>query len=122
VTVEAPIFIHYVYDMARAIGFYRSVFNVELDEHTPGWSTLRFPGFHLALHILGPGHEEEAPIPHAGLNLQVDDLVVFQQKIEEAGGRMTELREPVPHVPVRLGSFVDTEGNGFELRQPAPVT
>jgi predicted enzyme related to lactoylglutathione lyase len=31
---------------------------------------------------------------------------------------MIELREPQPHVPVRIAAFRDSEGNGFKLRQP----
>ena len=37
--------------------------------------------------------------------------------IERLGGQMLELREPDAGVPVRVGTFRDCEGNGFELRQ-----
>jgi predicted enzyme related to lactoylglutathione lyase len=41
----------------------------------------------------------------------------MQVVIEKNGGKMTELREPGPGVPVRVATFRDPEGNGFELRQ-----
>ena len=67
---------------------------------------------------LAPRIEQpEAPLPHAGLNLLVDDIEAVQRDIERLGGRLVELREPGGGVPVRVASFVDCEGNGFELRQ-----
>ncbi|MEM7078031.1 MAG: VOC family protein [Pseudomonadota bacterium] len=113
---RAPYFIHYVRDMQRAIAFYRAAFGAPLTTESPGWSTLGFEGFTLALHILSDGHDDR-PMPNAGLNLLVDDIEAMQQHIEAAGGRLSELREPDDFVPVRVASFVDSEGNGFELRQ-----
>jgi len=116
-----PIFIHYVYDMARARQFYESVFDVSSSFASSGWSTLNFGSFELALHILSPGHVDEAPLPHAGLNLEVDLIEQMQALIEGSGGKMTELREADPNVPVRVATFRDPDGNGFELRQQVGV-
>ena len=67
---------------------------------------------------LAPRMEQpEGPLPHAGLNLLVDSIEEVQRDIERLGGRLIELREPGGGVPVRVASFVDCEGNGFELRQ-----
>ncbi|MGE0622451.1 MAG: VOC family protein [Pseudomonadales bacterium] len=112
-----PIFIHYVHDMDRARRFYESVFEVSPSFTSGGWTTLNFGSFELALHILSAGNTEEAPIPHAGLNLEVDRIEDLQQRIERSGGKMSELREADARVPDRVATFVDTEGNGFELRQ-----
>ena len=111
-----PIFIHYVHDMNRARNFYKLVFDVESSFESPGWSTLNFGSFELALHILGPG-DDENPMPHAGLNLEVQLIDDMQSIIETNGGHMIILREPVPNVPVRVATFTDPDGNGFELRQ-----
>lgn len=111
-----PYFIHYVRNMEQAIAFYNGVFDVHVSFTSPGWSTLDFEGFTLALHILSDGHDDQ-PIPNAGLNLLVDDIEDLQTRIEAAGGTLTELREPDDFVPVRVASFVDGQGNGFELRQ-----
>lgn len=111
-----PIFIHYVHDMERAIEFYQKVFEVETLSVSPGWSTLDFEQFQLALHILGTD-DDEHPMPHAGLNVEVDLIEDRQVVIEENGGVLVWLREPNAFVPVRVASFTDSEGNGFELRQ-----
>lgn len=114
---RSPIVIHYVNDMKRSITFYRTVFNVDPSFESPGWTTLDFHAFELALHILSPQEHDEAVIPHAGLNLLVDNIEQMQIAIESVGGRLVELREPSGGVPVRVASFKDSEGNGFELRQ-----
>ena len=117
-----PIVIHYVYDMARAINFYSSIFDVQASFESPGWTQLDFGGIEVALHILYPNSKEpEAPLPHAGLNLEVDNIEAMQQEIERCGGELTELREPEGGVPVRVATFRDCEGNGFELRQQPDV-
>lgn len=113
-----PIVIHYVRDMERAKRFYTGVFQVSATFESPGWTTLDFGAIELALHILYPqSQESEAPLPHAGLNLEVNDIERLQQDIERLGGKMLELREPEGGVPVRVATFRDSEGNGFELRQ-----
>ena len=112
-----PIFIHYVHDMGRARRFYESVFNVSPSFSSGGWTTLNFGSFELALHILYPGEMDEAALPHAGLNLEVDRIEEMQASIEHNGGAMIELREADSSVPDRVATFRDPEGNGFELRQ-----
>jgi predicted enzyme related to lactoylglutathione lyase len=113
-----PIVIHYVHDMDRAKEFYVSAFDVQPLSESPGWTTLDFGPIELALHILYPtSSEPEAPIPHAGLNLEVDNIEEIQAVIEEKGGALVELREAQGGVPVRVATFRDSEGNGFELRQ-----
>lgn len=114
-----PIFIHYVHRMDRARDFYESVFGVTPSFASGGWTTLDFGAFHLALHILAPGHTDEAPLPHAGLNLEVDSIEAFRSRIEQYGGELTELREANSRVPDRVATFRDPDGNGFELRQRA---
>ena len=114
---SSPIFIHYVHDMDRAIQFYRQVFDVTPSFESAGWSTLDFESFELALHILSPGHDDESVMPHAGLNMAVASLDEMRDSIRECGGTMVWLREPEPHIPERIASFSDTEGNRFELRQ-----
>src|SRR5262249_49622349 len=97
--------------------FCETVFGVSPSFSSKGWTTLRFESFELALHILSPSNEEEGPLPHAGLNLEVDLIEEMQTIIETNGGLMTELREATRNVPDRVSTFRETEGNGFELRQ-----
>jgi predicted enzyme related to lactoylglutathione lyase len=110
-----PLVIHYVYDMDRAKKFYTEVFQVQPNFESPGWTTLDFGSIELALHITHP--DSESPLPHAGLNLEVDKIEEIQAEIERLGGQLTELREPDDFVPVRVATCRDSEGNGFELRQ-----
>ena len=112
-----PIVIHYVHDMKRATTFYTEVFQVVPAFESPGWTTLDFGAIQLALHILPQSGDAEGPLPHAGLNLEVDSIEEMQDDIERLGGRLLELREPDAGVPVRVATFRDCEGNGFELRQ-----
>jgi predicted enzyme related to lactoylglutathione lyase len=112
-----PIIIHYVHDMQRAIRFYRDVLGLDLDQESPGWTTLRCGDALVALHILAP-RMEEAPLPHAGLNLQVDDLDAAVEEAKTAGAQLrSAIREAGGGVPVRLAELRDPDGNGFELRQ-----
>lgn len=113
-----PMVIHYVHEMERAKAFYCSVFEVKPSFESPGWTQLDFGAIELALHILQPSSKDpEAPLPHAGLNMEVNNIEELQADIERLGGRLLELREPQGGVPVRVASFQDCEGNGFELRQ-----
>jgi predicted enzyme related to lactoylglutathione lyase len=122
VKARNPIVIHYVHDMERAKKFYTSTFDVEPTFESPGWTQLDFGAIEVALHILTPGAtDSEAPLPHAGLNLEVDDIEALQADIERLGGKLVELREPQGGVPVRVATFKDCEGNGFELRQNPQV-
>ena len=111
-----PIVIHYIHDMDRAKAFYTISFDVKPSFESSGWTTLDFGGIELALHILSQG-ETEGPLPHAGLNLEVDSIEEIQADIESLGGQLIELREAEGGVPVRVATFRDCEGNGFELRQ-----
>ena len=110
-----PMIIHYIDDMDRAKTFYMGVFGVQPLFESPGWTTLDFGAIELALHSLPAG--EHGPIPHAGLNLEVDNIEELQTDIERLGGHLIELREPEGGIPIRLATFKDSEGNGFELRQ-----
>lgn len=113
-----PIVIHYVHDMDRAKTFYMEAFHVKPSFESSGWTTLDFGGIKLALHILSPqSNEPESPLPHAGLNLEVDNIEEVQADIDRLGGQLIELREAEGNVPDRVAMFRDCEGNGFELRQ-----
>ena len=114
--VHTPIIIHYVHDMDRAYAFYETTLGLTPDTRSAGWATLKCGDFVVALHIVEAG-EPEAPLPHAGLNLEVDDLDAAVEELQAGGGTVRRLREAGGGVPVRLAEVSDPEGNGFELRQ-----
>jgi len=111
-----PLFILYVHDMDRALAFYRDTFDLEVVQHTPGWSMLRCGDATIALHILSK-NSTESVAPHAGINLNVEDLDTAIEAVIAAGGEHIVTREATDFVPVRMCELRDTEGNGFELRQ-----
>ena len=93
-----PLIVIYVHDMARARRFYGEVLGFTVDSESPGWSVLSCHGVLVGLHVLYPS-APESTVPHAGLNLLVDDLDAAISEVERGGGRLKELRD------------------GFELRQ-----
>jgi|SRR5579872_2770255 len=108
--------IQYVHDMAKAVAFYRDGVGLPVIAESSGWSMLACGDAMLGLHGIYAGVAER-PVPHAGLNLQVDDLDPAVERAVAHGATLTEIREPEPGIPVRLGVLVDPSGNGFELRQ-----
>ena len=116
--------IHYVRDMARARAFYGETLGLAETptpgSGSPGWHTFRCDGLIVALHILPAGESAEGPLPHAGLNLEVDDLDAALAELWAAGGAVRAIHEAGGGVPVRVAEAVDPDGNGFELRQPVP--
>jgi predicted enzyme related to lactoylglutathione lyase len=108
--------IQYVNDMDRAVAFYRDGVGLALVAQSSGWSMLSCGDAMLGLHGIYSGVAER-PVPYAGLNLQVDELDPAVRRAVDHGASLTEIREPEPHVPVRLAVMVDPDGNGFELRQ-----
>jgi predicted enzyme related to lactoylglutathione lyase len=77
---------------------------------------LQCGGATIALHILS-NDSTESVVPHAGLNLNVEDLDTAIEAVVAAGGKHIVTREATDFVPVRMCELRDTEGNGFELRQ-----
>ncbi len=113
--------IHYVRDMDRACAFYRDALGLPEaptpGSGSPGWNTFDCAGLILALHILPEGDSAEGPMPHAGLNLEVDDLDAAVAELQGAGGTLRALHEAGGGVPVRVAEVADPDGNGFELRR-----
>jgi predicted enzyme related to lactoylglutathione lyase len=107
----------YVHDMRRAVTFYRDGVGLPVAVDSPGFSILACGDAIVGLHIID-GTVEERPVPYAGLNLQVDALEPAVERSVAHGATLTAIREPTrPGLP-RLACLLDTEGNGFELRQP----
>ena len=106
----------YVHDMNRAVAFYRDAIGLGLVAQSAGWSMLTCGDALVGLHGIYRG-VTESTVPHAGLNLQVDDLDAAVARAVAGGAKLGAIREPEPGVPVRLAVLTDPEGNGFELRQ-----
>src|SRR6267378_1691742 len=109
--------LHYVYDMQRAVAFYRDALSLPVVIDSSGFSILSCGDAIVALHMIEPG-VPEGLTRHAGLCLKVDVLETAIADIRKAGGdQRAPIREAEPHVPVRVVEVQDSEGNAFELRQ-----
>jgi predicted enzyme related to lactoylglutathione lyase len=106
----------YVHDMARAVDFWRDGIGLSVLTQSSGWSQLACGEASVGLHGIYRGVTER-PVAHAGLNLQVDDLDAAVAQAVKHGAKLLDIREPEPHVPVRLATLTDPDGGGFELRQ-----
>lgn len=113
-----PMFIHYVGNMARAVAFYRGVLGLQVMMESPGWSMLRCGDCTIGLHQIYP-QQKEGLLPHAGLNLRVDDLDGAVDAVKAGGGEVVALRPASGGVPFNLALIRDTEGNALELREAA---
>ena len=115
-SVRSLMMIQYVHDMDRAVDFYRDGVGLDLVSSSQGWSMFRCGDALLGLHGVY-GSVPERPVPYAGLNLLVSDLDPAIARALAHGAVLVEIREPEPHIPVRLGVLIDPAGNGLELRQ-----
>lgn len=106
----------YVPDMDAAVRFYRDGLGLDLVAQRPGWSMLGCGDAIVGLHGIYRG-VIEAPVPHAGLNLQVDDLEAAIAQAVAHGATHVATREPDRAGLPRLGVMLAPDGNGFELRQ-----
>lgn len=107
----------YVHEMSRAVRFYRDALGMDVVSESAGWSLLACGDAFVGLHLIEPD-TSEGLTPHAGLNLQVENLETAIDHVRKAGGSLRTVREAdPPRVPVRLAEVRDSEGNEFELRQ-----
>ena len=112
----ALMIILYVADLPRALAFYRDAVGLDVEESWEGWVKLRCGSAFLGLHALFPGMTEGLA-PHAGLNLQVQNLDEAIAAAVQGGAILRQADDPRPHVPIRLAILVDPEGNVFEMHQ-----
>jgi predicted enzyme related to lactoylglutathione lyase len=100
----------YVWDMERAIRFYRDTLGLEVDSESEGWTTFRTGRCTLALHATGrrePGIAEPDP------TFLVADAAAERARLRADAVEVTEVREPAPGV--RVFDAWDPDGNRFSL-------
>jgi lactoylglutathione lyase len=111
-TVQKIKFMLLAQDMARAVEFYRSVFDLRVGFTSDHWSELTFGDSIVAFHGGGDGR----PNP-TGLSIQVDDAARTAEAIARAGGQVLDAPAARPGEPILLGRFRDPEGNEVMLTQ-----
>jgi len=107
-------------DTARAVKFYKDVFNWKVE----GW-----PGMEYWLVTTGPDDQpginggigpRRDPGAHTENSIQVPSVVEYSKKVEAAGGKILRPKMPIPGVGW-LAMAVDTEGNVFGLFEEDPT-
>jgi len=108
--VERLKYIIWAQDMARAVRFYRDVFDAEVARESDILSEVVVAGSTIGIHSGGEGD-----LTWTGLSFQVDDLFAACAVVRAAGG--TVLREPkdTPEEPAHLATCADPEGNEIML-------
>jgi catechol 2,3-dioxygenase-like lactoylglutathione lyase family enzyme len=101
--------------MDVAVNFYRDGLSLTPVSRSPGWSIFACGDALVGLHLIEPGVPER-PVPHAGLNLLVDELEKAVQQAVDCGAALVELEEPHRASLPRLAVMLAPDGNGFELR------
>lgn len=103
-----------VEDMARAVDFYRDVFEMEPAQREDRFSTFEFEAGDFGLYNAGhDGYDLEFGnncVP----NLEVDDVETAYRRIEEIAPEMVH-DEILEFGDYRTFHFVDTEGNEIEV-------
>ncbi len=108
-----------VKDFARAKKFYSTIFNFEMQEMVMGPHQMGFfsgggvSGAIVKADGYTPSKEGAIVYLNAG-----DDLTEVLQKVERAGGKVTEPKRQVTEEIGYIAFFTDTEGNRVALHSP----
>jgi predicted enzyme related to lactoylglutathione lyase len=103
-------------DMDRAVGFYRDVLGLSVQEQQEQWSALDANGL-----LVGLNAREESSHPQdsggAVISFQPDgDIEAEVSRLTDAG---VEFHGPIADQPWgRIAAFADTEGNSLQLYAP----
>ncbi len=99
-------------DMQRAVNFYNHVFGLTPSFQSDHWTELPHNQNIIALHGGWDGSDNPT-----GLSIQTADVHATADRIEHAGGLITNPPHQRPNEPIILGHARDTEGNEFSITQ-----
>ncbi len=108
--VEKLKYLIWAQDMARAVRFYREVFDAEIVRQNDVMAELSIAGSTLGIHRGGEGKRT-----WTGLTFQVSDLFAGCDTLRAAGGSVLRPPEDTPEEPAHLAMCADPEGNEFML-------
>ena len=102
-------------DLARAVAFYRGVFDAEVLRQSEVLAELSIAGSTLGIHGGGEGKRT-----WTGLSFQVGDGDLFTacDALRAAGGSVLRPPEDTPQEPAHLAMCADPEGNEIMLTVP----
>jgi lactoylglutathione lyase len=105
-----------VKDMDRSVAFYRDVVGLELEMHTPEWSSLSAGNISLGLHPESQ-YSKVSPSMGCSFGFEVSDIGSVVQELKSKG--VTMMLEPVQQDFGWLGIFKDPDGYAVQLVQLA---
>lgn len=104
--VEKLKYLIWAQDMARAVGFYREVFDAAVVRQSEVMAELSIAGGTLGIHSGGEGQRT-----WTGLAFQVADLFAACALLAAQGGSVLRPPEDTPEEPAHLAMCADPEGN-----------
>ncbi len=111
--VEKLKYIIWAKDMARAVKFYREVFDAEITGQSDVLTEFVVAGSTIGIHSGGAGL-----LTWTGLSFQVKDLFGACTVVEAAGGTVLRPPKDTSDEPAHLATCTDTEANEFRLTKP----
>ncbi len=100
----------WVDDMDRAVGFYRDVFGLNVLVQSPNWSELTLGDSTVALH---QGTNDNSRM--TGLSFEVDDIDEACRAIVSGGGSIVHPPRDGGIPGLRLADVTDPDGNRIQL-------
>ena len=108
--VTKVMYMLWVSDMEKSVGFYRDVIGLDVKVQSPGWSELAFGNATVALHL---GRDENYRM--TGLNFEISEIDVACREIESAGGRVVDGPYGGGVPGLQLADVEDLDGNRFQF-------
>ena len=108
--VTKVLYMLWVSDMEKSVGFYSDVIGLDVKVHSPGWSELAFGNATVALHL---GRDENFRM--TGLNFEVSAIDDACRELESAGGRVVGGPYDGGVPGLRLADVEDLDGNRFQF-------
>ena len=113
--VTKVLYMLWVSDMDKSIGFYRDAIGLDVRVQSPGWSELAFGDATVALH---QGRDENYRM--TGLNFEVSAIDDACHELESAGGKVIHAPYDGGVPGLRLADVADLDGNRFQFSYHAP--
>lgn len=108
--VTKVLYMLWVSDMDKSVGFYRDVIGLDAKVQSPGWSELAFGNATVALHL---GSDDNYRM--TGLNFEVSAIDTACRELESAGGHVVDGPYDGGVPGLRLADVEDLDGNRFQF-------
>lgn len=110
--VHRVMYMVFVEDMDRAVGFYTDVIGFRQRSASPRWSELAFGDFTLALHV-HTGNEQQKN--YSGLSITVTDVDSACADVAAGGGKVINPPQESDFEGLKVALVADPDGNSMEI-------